>query len=186
MDSDGIEKRRAGKIEAGPVFRVSNINERPRLVSDPALFGADDRQIYDEFLDASNHQVPVEWLLQYDRGTACHDPQPGGRGRDGSDFPQFRSKNGAEIPRSYTNTRGSVGASPLGHNSLARVCSGALIPSGDWSLRFSGPFLGDTERISFRLGDRDRVRLDKFCWESRRVCGTFDGWVHESKEREYL
>jgi len=145
-----------------------------------------DRQIYDEFLDASNHQVPVEWVFQYDRGTASHDPEPGGRGWDGSHFPEFRSKDGAEIPRGYTSTRGSVGPSVVGNNSLARVCGGALMLSGDWPLRLSSTFLGDTERVSFRLGGRDRLRLDKFRWEPRRFCGPFGSWVHDSKNWQYV
>lgn len=186
MDSDGIEKRRTGKIEKAPIFRTRDTNEWTCLVSGVALFGANDRQIYDEFLDASNRQVPVERVLQYDCRTAGHDPELGGCGSDGSHFPQFRSQTGAKIPRGDTCARGSLSPSATGHNSLAHVCGGALILRGDRPLWLSGPFLGHAERVSFRLRHRDRLRLDQFRWEPRRVCGPFDGWVYESKNRQYL
>ena len=186
MDSDGVEQRRTGKVETSPIFRARDINEWPRLVSDLALFGADGRPIYDEFLDASNHQVPVEWVFKYDRRTAGYDPEPGGRSRDGSHFTQFRSKTGAEIPRGVASTRRSLDSFSHGHNSFAFVCGGALVLRGDWSLRLSGSILGHAERVSFRLRRGDRLRLDQFRWKPRWLCWPFGGWVHESKNRQYL
>src|SRR6202040_575487 len=149
MDSGGIEKRTTGKFATSPIFRACHINEPPRLVPSLALFGPDGRPIYDEFLDASNHQVPIEWILQYYRRTAGHDPEPGGRSCDGSHFTQFRSKTGAEIPRGVASTRRSLGSRANGHNSFAFVCGGALVLRGDWSLRLSGSILGHAERVSF-------------------------------------
>src|SRR6516164_3596141 len=127
MDSIKIEKRRTGKIEPGTLFRISDIHGRARLVSDFALFRAVYWQIYDEFLDSSDHQVVVEWVFQYDRRTTGYDPEPGSRGGDDSHFPKLRSKTGAEIPRRVACTRRSLGSRAFRHNALALVFCG---PSG--------------------------------------------------------
>ena len=118
MDSDGIKKGRTGKMDKAPVHRDRDNGEWPGLAFGFDLFGADDRQIHDEFLDASGHQVPVEWVLQHDRRAAGHDPEPGGCGGDGSHFPQFRSTNGAEVPRGVASTRRCLGSRSFRYNSL--------------------------------------------------------------------